>query len=47
LRFREPGGRVLSSVQVNGKTWSGFKGEWVQLPGDIRAATLTARYPNK
>ena len=44
LRFREPGGRSLSSVEVNGKPWKQFKGEWVQLPGDIGSATVVARY---
>ena len=47
LRFREPGGRALSSVQVNGKPWKKFKGEWVELPGDIGAATVVARYSRK
>jgi hypothetical protein len=47
LRFREPGGRSLSSVEVNGKPWKQFKGEWVQLPGDIGAATVVARYAKK
>jgi len=44
LRFREPGGRPLASVKVNGKPWERFKGEWVQLPGDIGAASVVARY---
>jgi hypothetical protein len=47
LRFREPGGRSLSSVEVNGKPWRQFKGEWVQLPGDVGAATVVARYSRK
>jgi hypothetical protein len=47
LRFREPGGRLLSSVMVNGKAWKKFKGEWVQLPGDVGAATVVARYSSK
>jgi hypothetical protein len=47
LRFREPGGRSLSSVKVNGKPWKQFKGEWVQLPGDIGAAAVVARYSKK
>ncbi len=47
LRFREPGGRLLASVEVNGKPWKHFKGEWVQLPGDIGAATVVARYSKK
>ena len=47
LRFREPSGRVLSSVRVNGKSWRQFKGEWVQLPGDVGAATVVATYSSK
>ena len=47
LRFREPGGRLLSSVEVNGKPWKQFKGEWVQLPGDVGAAMVVARYVRK
>ncbi len=47
LRFREPGGRWLSSVVVNGKPWKQFKGEWVLLPGDIGAATVVATYSSK
>jgi hypothetical protein len=47
LRFREPGGRLLSSVEVNGKRWQHFKGEWVELPGDIGAATVVASYSSK
>ena len=44
LRFRESGGRPLSAVTVNGKSWKKFKGEWVELPGDIGKATVVARY---
>jgi hypothetical protein len=47
LRFREPGGRLLSSVEVNGKRWPHFKGEWIELPGDIGAATVVASYSSK
>jgi hypothetical protein len=47
LRFRDPSGRPLSAVQVNGKSWRKFKGEWVELPGDIGAATVVARYSKK
>jgi hypothetical protein len=47
LRFREPKGRSLSSVEANGKPWKQFKGDWVQLPGDIGAATVLARYSSK
>ena len=34
----------LSSVTVNGKPWKKFKGEWVQLPGNIGTANVVARY---
>ena len=44
LRFREPKGRALASVEVNGKPWKRFVGEWVQLPGNIGSATVMARY---
>jgi hypothetical protein len=44
LRFREPNGRPLLSVMVNGRKWSKFEGEWVRLPGDIGSATVVARY---
>jgi hypothetical protein len=47
LRFREPSGRPLSSVEVNGKPWKKFKGEWVQLPGDIGTVAVVARYAGK
>ena len=40
LRFREPDGRLLKSVTVNGKAWRKFEGEWVELPGDIGKATV-------
>lgn len=44
LRFREPNGRLLKSVNVNGKPWKKFKGEWVELPGNIGKATLVAKF---
>jgi hypothetical protein len=44
LRFREPDGRPISSVTVNGKSWEEFKGEWVELPGNVGAATVVARF---
>jgi hypothetical protein len=47
LRFREPGGRPLASVKVNGQSWKRFKGEWVELPGDVGAATVVATYSSK
>jgi hypothetical protein len=44
LRFREPNGRRLSAVIVNGKRWNKFDGEWVRLPGDAGKVTVVARY---
>jgi hypothetical protein len=44
LRFRAPGERLPVAVTVNGKLWKKFKGEWVELPGDIGTAAVTARY---
>jgi hypothetical protein len=44
LRFREPQGRNISSVTVNGKKWRQFEGEWVHLPGNIGAAKVTAAF---
>jgi len=47
LRFRAPSGGALRSVTVNGKRWKKFKGEWVQLPGDIGTAIVVARCARK
>lgn len=44
LRFREPEGRPISEVTVNGRAWRRFGGEWVDLPGDIGAAIVIARF---
>ena len=44
LRFREPTGRQLNAVTVNGKPWRKFAGEWVELPGNIGEATVNARF---
>lgn len=44
VRFREPAGRPLAAVQVNGKRWKTFDGEWVTLPGDIGEAEIVAQY---
>ena len=44
LRFRAPNERPLSSVTVNGKPWKKFKGEWVELPGDIGSPSVIAGY---
>ncbi len=44
VRFREPDGRPLGSVLVNGKSWKRFKGDWVELPGDLGHCEITARF---
>jgi len=44
LRFREPTGRPLQSVSVNGRPWRKFAGEWVGLPGNLGRATVLARF---
>jgi hypothetical protein len=44
VRFREPGQRPLASVTVNGKPWKKFKDEWVELSGNVGAATVEARF---
>lgn len=44
LRFRDPQQRPLASVTVNDRRWSDFKGEWVELPGNIGSATVRARF---
>jgi hypothetical protein len=47
LRFREPDGRPLSAVELNGNPWKKFKGEWVYLPADAGQATVVAHYAKK
>ena len=44
LRFRTPNQHPLTSVTVNGKPSKKFKGEWVQLPGNIGSATVEVKY---
>jgi hypothetical protein len=44
VRFRDPMGRPLERVTVNGKRWTDFKGEWVTLPGGVGNATIVARW---
>jgi len=44
LRFREPSGRPLERVTVNGEPWSRIEGEWVILPGDIGKAEVVASW---
>jgi hypothetical protein len=44
LRFRHPTEAPIAGVTVDGKPWKKFAGEWVQLPGDIGVATVTASF---
>jgi hypothetical protein len=44
LRFRVPGERPLKDVMVNGQPWHELDRDWVILPGNIGAATITATY---
>jgi len=44
LRFRTPNENPLTSITVNGRPWKAFDGDWVNLPGDIGAATVVAGY---
>jgi len=44
VRFREPGARNIAAATVNGKPWTQFKGEWVDLPGNIGSATVVATF---
>lgn len=44
VRFRDPAGRPLSSVQVNGAPWTKFSADWVDLPGDVGTATIISKY---
>jgi hypothetical protein len=43
LRFRVPNERQLASVTVNGKVWKQFASDWVELPGDIGRADISAQ----
>ncbi len=44
VRFREPGGRPLRRVLVNGQDWTAFHNEWVDLPGNIGHAEIRAAF---
>ena len=44
VRFREPSGRPISGVTVNGKPWRRWAGEWVELPGDVGRVSIRATY---
>lgn len=44
LRFRHPQERPIASVEVGGKSWQEFSGEWVRLPGNIGDVVVKARF---
>ena len=44
LRFRAPNEHPLVSVTVKGKPWKRFTNDWVELPGDIGNAELSASF---
>jgi hypothetical protein len=44
LRFRDPLERPLLSVTLDGKPWTQFKGDWVQLPGNVGSAKVVASF---
>jgi hypothetical protein len=44
LRFRSPTEHPISSVTVNGEAWKRFSQDWVDLPGNIGKAEVTARF---
>jgi hypothetical protein len=46
IRLRVPGSRKISSVTVNGAKWVDYDaaGEWVVLPGSLKAAAVEVRY---
>jgi hypothetical protein len=43
LRFRTPDQQPLAMVTVNGRQHA-FRGDWVELPGNIGTSTIEARY---
>ncbi len=44
LRFRHPEGQTPKAVFVNGKRWRKLSGDWVDLPGNIGTAEITAQF---
>jgi len=44
LRFREPHERPIAAMTVDGRPWKQFRGEWVELPGDLGSARVVARF---
>jgi hypothetical protein len=44
LRFRTPGEQPLRSVTVNGKPWTTFHDDWVELPSDLGPANVSVTF---
>ena len=44
LRFRSPSEHPLASVTVKGKPWKQFANDWVDLPGNIGTAEVSATF---
>jgi hypothetical protein len=44
LRFRTPGEQVIRSVTLNGKPWTNYRDDWVELPSNIGASDVSASF---
>lgn len=45
IRLRHPGGRPISKVDINGKSWKGFDDETVMIPGNMHEKqVITVRF---
>jgi hypothetical protein len=44
LRFRSPTEQPISSLIVNGEPWKQFNQDWVDLPGNIGKAKISAQF---
>jgi hypothetical protein len=44
LRFRTPEEQPILSITLNGKAWTKFQQDWVEIPSDIGAANVSASY---
>ena len=44
LRFRSPNNHPIRSAIVNGNAWKEITGDWLELPGDIGNAEISARF---
>jgi hypothetical protein len=43
LRFRSPSGQPVEDLTVNGKKWKNFRGDWVELPGNIGKTEIVGK----